>query len=151
MSKDILVTFVVDIHYEIDPLILKRYSNKLEKLYNKIDVLIDLNIIREINYKTINCKFICSKENIVNDQKLNYQRIYIIYEIDNNNASYFVHKVKERILFIFDEYIDNKIMKINSFELVNEKIDYDYYENYWNSFTMISDSPRLYSPRKIKK
>lgn len=149
-AEDILVTFVVDINYKVKKRALKKYSNDLEKLYHKIDVAIDLNITREIKHKDFHSKFICSKEPLHNDQKLNYQRIYIIYETDSDSASFFVHNVKEKILFIFDEYINNKLIKIKSFELVNEKINFDYYKDYWTKFTLVSDSPRLYSPRTKK-
>lgn len=150
MDEDILITFVVDVHYELKKRFIKKYSKDTEEFYNRIDTLLDLNIVRDIEHKNFYAKFICGKEPLVSDHKTEYQRLFLVYESELECASFFVHEVKSNILTIIDKYIDNKILKITSIDLMNEKINYDYYKGYWNIFTLISDSPRLYSPRSKK-
>lgn len=148
MNEDILVTFVVDVYYDIKEFALQKYSSN--RLYKKIEISLDLNIIREINHKYFYAKFICVTEPLINNNKETYQRLFLVYEVEAGDASFFVYEIKKEIMTLFKEKINNEILKIKSFELMNEKINYDYYKGYWDAYTLISDSPRLYSPRSKK-
>lgn len=50
-------------------------------------------------------------------------------------------------MMIFHDFLNNKNIKFLKVTLVNENINYDYYKGYWDDFSCVSNSPRLYSPR----
>jgi predicted HTH transcriptional regulator len=135
MDDLILVTFVVDIKFI-------SYNHK--KIYRNLS----RNIIQEIKYKEIRAYYIYVTVFPVDPYpEEEYQRLYITYEIQKYDANLFIHKVKSSVMMIFHDFLNNKNIKFLKVTLVNENINYDYYKGYWDDFSYVSNSPRLYSPR----
>jgi hypothetical protein len=138
MEELILVTFIIDVEF---------ISHNHKKIYRSIIE----NIKQEIKYKEIRADYIYAKMIPIDfypEEK--FQRLYVTYEIQKYDANLFIHKVKLSPIIIFHEFLDNKNMKFINMSLMNENINYDYYKGYWDDFSCISSSPRLYSPRGLR-
>lgn len=135
MEDPILVTFIVDIQFV-------SYNHK--KIYRSMIG----NIKQEVKYKEIRANYIYAKMVSVDPYpEEEFQRLYITYEIQKYDANLFIHKVKLSLMMIFHEFLNNKNIKFLKTTLMNEDINYDYYKGYWDDFSCVSSSPRLYSPR----